>query len=112
MSPLIATIICILGIVLLFVLDQDPEVHPSRALCLPVVWLGIAGSRTVSQWLVSFGFGHFETTMDSAGAYLEGSPLDRNVFLALTLLGIGVLLRRGAVVKSLLRANGPVLLFF
>jgi len=47
----------------------------------------------------------------TADQYLDGSPLDRNVYLAFTVLGIGILSQRQRVGR-LLRANGPILLFF
>lgn len=112
MSPGIASIVCLIGIVGLFRLDREPSVKTSRWLWLPVVWLWIAGSRTVGQWLEVLGIGSFSSSMDSADKYLEGSPLDRNVFLLLTVLGVWVLFQRRSRIVRLLRANGPVLLFF
>ena len=112
MSPSIATLICVAGIAGLYYLDRDREIHTSRALWLPVIWLGVAGSRSVSEWFGILGFGGFGQSMNSAGAYLEGSPLDRNFFLALTLIGVVVLSKKKVVVKRLLRANWPVVLFF
>lgn len=112
MTPGIASIGCLLGIVFLFRLDRDRTVKTSRALWLPVLWLWIAGSRSVGQWLEMFGIGGFGSRMDSASQYLEGSPLDRNVFLALTLIGVGILVNRRTQVARLLRSNAPVLIFF
>ena len=44
--------------------------------------------------------------------YLEGSPFDRNIFAALLVLCIVVLLMRAPRVISVLRNNIPILLFF
>jgi len=57
-----------------------------------------------------FGLGGFEGPR-TPDQYLEGSPFDRNVFLALTLVGIAVLARRQKAVR-LLRANSAILLYF
>lgn len=113
MSPHIATFVCFLGILGLSVLDRDKGGRTSRVLWLPAVWwLLIAGSRDASEWLRILGLGNFGASMDSPEKYLEGSPFDRNVLLALTAVGVYVLVQRQRKVGMLLRANGPVLLFF
>jgi len=101
-----ATVAFALGILVLFVLDRDRKVRTSLALWIPVVWLWIGGSRTVSQWL------QMAPTTLSADQILEGSPLDRNIVMGLTAVGVCVLLRRGQRVATLLRAHGAILLFF
>ena len=100
----IATVVCIVGILGLYVCDREREVRASKALWIPVVWLFIAGSRPVSMWL---GI----TPASSNDQYLEGSPFDRNVFLILLIVGLIVLIRRGPQAGRLLRENGPILLF-
>lgn len=100
----IATLIAIIGIAGLFYLYRNPEVRTSVALWLPVVWLAIAASRPVSQWQAS---GHGS----SLEQQLDGSPLDRNVFVVLLAIGFVVLLLRGPAVIKLLLSNGPIVLF-
>lgn len=78
----------------------------SSALWLPLLWLAILGSRAVSLW---FGVGmRFETP----GDYVEGSPLDRNVFLIIICTGFIVLWRRRVDWGLFCRANRGVCLFF
>ena len=48
----------------------------------------------------------------SASAELEGNPLDRNLYTALLVCGVIVLVRRRQEVGRLLRANVPIVLFF
>jgi exopolysaccharide production protein ExoQ len=105
MSPAIATVAYGIGILSLFALDQDPDSRPSRALWLPVLWLLIEASRPVSSWLQM-------APPTSGSTYLEGSPLDRNVFLSLSVIGLIVLIARAHQVSTLLRANRAILLFF
>ena len=112
MPQAIAGVIFALGILWLFVLDRDREIQTSKALWLPVVYLWIAGSRAVSEWLAAIGWGAAAPLLDSVDRYFEGSPNDRLVFAALLTLGVVVLLRRGRQVETLLRANGPMLVFF
>src|SRR2546430_15873252 len=106
MPPAIASVVFVLGIAGLFWLDRDRDAQTSKALWIPVIWLLIAASRPVSAWL------HMSPPTDQPDAYLEGSPIDRIVLTALLTLGLIVLLKRGQQVTRLLRANGPVLIFF
>jgi exopolysaccharide production protein ExoQ len=99
----IATIVYGLGIVGLFLLVRDPKVRTSSALWLPVVWLFLAGSRPVSVWLQQ---GPRTASMD-----MEGSPLDRNIYLALLTWGFIILWKRKARAVKFLRANPPILVF-
>ena len=110
MPPQIATLFCILGIVGLFALDRDRNVRTSKGLWIPVVWVWILGSREVSKWLAAFGMGQAATL--STSSELAGNPLDRNLYTVLLMLGVIVLFRRRRQVGHLLRANGPILLFF
>ena len=101
---LIGTIVFLVGILGLFVLDRDARNRTSKALWLPVCWLLIIGSRPVSAWLQGGG--------PSQGiGFEDGSPLDRNIYLALIVLGLGVLFQRRVAVGKILRGNWPTLLF-
>lgn len=76
----------------------------SKALWIPMIWLLIAGSRPVSLWFSS-------GMADSTNVSLEGSPFDRNVFTALILVALIVLVNRGRKTGMLLQANIPLVLF-
>ena len=104
MPPLIAAIIFVAGIVALFVLERDPKTPSSWALWLPNAWFLIAGSRPVSAWIGVAPNRAIEQ-------YLEGSPLDRNIYAFLLTAGIVVLVGRRAAVTMILRRNWPILLF-
>jgi exopolysaccharide production protein ExoQ len=100
----IATVVYFFGIIGLFVLNRDQETRSSKALWIPVLWLLICGSRNVSEWM---GGGVVSTDQ-----YLEGSPLDRNIFAAILILGVFALFGRGERVRALLRSNWAIILFF
>lgn len=100
----IAFVFLILG---LFWLDRDAKSRTSVALWVPVIWLSLAGSRQVSQWLQ-----WAPTSGGGSDQYLEGSPLDRLVYSGLVAAGLVILISRRRRVWKLLRANGPILLFF
>lgn len=105
MPPPIAAAICTIGILGLYWLDRDAKARTSFALWIPVIWLSIACSRPPATWL---GL----APVDSPEQVMEGSPLDRLAFTVLLMAGIIVLISRGKRVGTLLKANGPVLLFF
>jgi exopolysaccharide production protein ExoQ len=111
MPPQIATVVCLLGILTLFMFGRDPEARTSKALWIPVLWLLISGSRPVSLWLAIAGFGN-AVSLASPEQYLDGSPVDRLVFAILLAAGLIVLIGRRRQVGAFLRANGPILLFF
>jgi len=100
----IATLVFICGIAGLFFLDRERGVRTSMALWLPFAWLLIAASRPVSVWLNM-------APESSPDAYLEGSPIDRNIYLLILCCGAIVLLRRRRAVIRLLRQNAPLLIF-
>ena len=88
MPPQLALFIGFLFILWLWVRDRKWRPMTSVALWVPLLWILVIGSRPVSLWL---GGG---ATTDNVEDYLEGSPLDRNVFLLLIVAGLVVLLRR------------------
>jgi len=102
----LATVFCAGAVFLLFWLDRDGATGVSRALWLPFAWMFLAGSRMVSEWLYP-GF-----VAESPDFLIDGSPLDRFVVSALLVVGLGVLLGRAPQVNAILRANGPMVLFF
>ncbi len=109
MPPEIASFVFVIGIIWLFLLDRDREVHVSKALCLPFIWLWLTSSRSVTEWVAIAGFGPPLAT-NQTNMYMEGTPLDRNVLIGLMILGLVVLLRRRGF-AALVRANLPIVLF-
>jgi exopolysaccharide production protein ExoQ len=105
MSPSLATIVYVAGIVGLFFLNRDKSLRTSKALWLPVVYLWALGSRPVSVWL---GQGDSGTS----DVQLDGSPLDRAFFLILLIAATWVLVHRGRRVFTLLNTNWPILIYF
>jgi O-antigen ligase len=100
----VATFIFVAGIAGLFVLNHERTPRTSKALWLPTLWLMIAGSRAVSAWL-QMG------PVSSPEQYIDGSPLDRNIYIGLLAVGVIVLLRRRGAVLRFLQANKPIFLF-
>jgi exopolysaccharide production protein ExoQ len=110
MGATLALLICSVGVAGLFYLDRDKSVRTSKALWLPVAWLWIVGSRSVSAWLGVFGVqsgpaGQLASTLD-------GSPMDAAVFQALIVVAVIVLIQRRNRTLRLIKVNGPVVLYF
>ena len=98
----IATLVFAAGILGLFLLDRDPKSHTSKALWIAVIWLSIAGSRSVGQWIGTLHGASITDTTSDASAYTEGSPTDRLVYSGLLLAGLIVLVRRRQEVLGIL----------
>ena len=108
MSPWIAAVIYIFGIVWLFILDLRRDSKTSPALWIAVIWVTIGASREVTQWLWGMG-GSDQASLDT---YLEGSPVDRAIYIALLGAGLIVLMVRGQATGTFLAVNGPIIVFF
>lgn len=106
MSTALATFVFVAIILGLFVLNRDRDGETSFGLWIPVIWLWIIGSRNASLWLA------LGPTIDTPDQFQEGSPVDRAVFTVLLVAGLIVLSARGRRVISVLRANGPIVIFF
>ena len=111
MPARIAALIFVLGIAGLSWLVRAPKVRTSKALWIAIIWLSIAGSRSVGQWMGTLQGDSITDTSSAESAYTEGSPLDRNVYTALLLAGMIVLAQRRQKVFGLLRANWPLVAF-
>lgn len=107
MSQLIATILCILGIAGLFVLDRDRERRTSRMLWVPLIYLLIIGSRSVSSWM-----GIAPPPDELYGDAIYSSPIDQAVILVLLGLGVMTLVVRRRKVGTVLGRSWAVLLFY
>lgn len=105
MTATLATIVVIFGIGGLFLLEKDREYSPSWPLWLPTIWLLIAGSRHVSEWLN--GISDVPTTQQ----YMEGSPLDARIYAILIAAAITVLVARRKTVANILRKNWFIVFF-
>ena len=98
MPPFIALLLCLAGIVFLFRLDSTRIPDVSKALWIPLIWMLILGTRLPANWI---GW----TVVSQTEAFSEGNALDRLVYLALIILGVGVLISRRVSLLNLLKEN-------
>ena len=94
------------GLVLwLFRRDARERPNVTGALWIPCLWLGISGSRFVSQWLAIFGLHLGGVSVE------EGSPLDALVFFGLIGSGLYVLNQRRVNLAEFVRHNQWVAIY-
>jgi len=105
MPPTVAAFVFSIGIAGLFYFDREP-IRVSKALWIPTIWLFFCSSRSLAQWL------GLESAVDQASSYAEGSPVDRYVFILLEVAALIVVLSRAGRVRSILRRNWALGLFF
>jgi exopolysaccharide production protein ExoQ len=109
MSPPLAAIIFALGVLGLFLFDRGKASPGSKALWIPTIWLFFCSSRSLTQWL---GIGGMDPSLNEASAYVEGSPVDRAIFIILGVIALIVVVQRGRKVVPILRKNWVIGLFF
>jgi exopolysaccharide production protein ExoQ len=102
--PAIALLVWSILLLVLIRYHSRKDSTPSLALWIPVIWMFFISSRSPSQW---FGL----TPMTAATAFMEGSGLDRGIFLALMGLAIGALATRQLNWSGLVARNTAVTLF-
>jgi exopolysaccharide production protein ExoQ len=115
MEPTIASIIglpppiALFGTVIfvwyLFRRDIRQRPNVTGAVWLPVIWVVLMGSRSVSLWLSVL---HFPIALGSSD---EGNPLDALVYLSLIVLGFSVLNKRQVSLSAVVDNNGWVVAF-
>ena len=84
MPPAIALAVYLLVPLVFIRLDSKTDPKPSAALWVPVIWMFFMASRLPSQWI-----GRNDASM--ASAVMDGSNVDRFIFLVLMGLAIGAL---------------------
>jgi exopolysaccharide production protein ExoQ len=101
----LAAFICILFILYLFWMDRKKTSGFSSAMWIPLIWMSIAGSRFISHWLNLSPPGGWDP-------YLEGSSIDRAVFLILIIAGVLTLQRRHLNWDEIFKKNLSIWLYF
>lgn len=110
MTKELAAIICALFILWLFYRDRKLRPMTSWASWIPLFWVMIIGSKPVSAWFGVTGEAAADQIMPTE--YLEGSPLDRNVFLILIIGALIVLWRRKVDWSRIFGSNRWLFAFF
>jgi O-antigen ligase len=105
LPPDMAALLTLAFIFYLFRRDIRERPNVTGALWLPLIWMLLACSRAVSEWLYLFGWNL------GAIALEEGSPLDACVYFALIAAGVYVLNRRQIQLSEVARNNWWLIAF-
>jgi exopolysaccharide production protein ExoQ len=89
MPPRLASCLCFAFILWLLRRDTKRASGVSTAIWIPLIWIWIIASKPLAYWLVS------GTTAAEVTDVTQGSFFDRNAYLALIILGLIVLAKRG-----------------
>ncbi len=105
MPRIVPLLICFALVFYFLRYDAQKKPNVSYGLWIPWFWFAIHASRAVSSW---FGAGVTEASSDY---YLEGSPFDRNVFIALIVMGLMILVSRKPRWDLIFKSNKFILLY-
>lgn len=105
MQALIATFFTALASAVLLRRIDRQATTTSPALWIPTIWLTIACSRPLSNWM------SFSSPVSAADQYLEGSPIDRNILSLLVVLAFYTLFQRSKQIRAIISMNSALLLF-
>jgi len=106
LSPTIASCLTVAFIIFLFRRDIREKPDGSGALWLPLLWLILGCSRSISAWLNIFGL-----PVSGAASVEEGSPLDAWFCFALIIAGSYVLIKRQVRLSEIISNNGWLIVF-
>jgi exopolysaccharide production protein ExoQ len=106
LPPRIALLLTLAFIIFLFRREIRQKPNITGALWLPVLWVVLICSRSVTQWLNIFGF-----NVGGAVSVEEGSPVDACFYFALFLAGFCVLLSRQVRFSEVARNNAWLVIF-
>lgn len=102
----IALLLCFLFIFFLLRNDYKNRSDLSHALWIPLIWLIILGSRSVSVWL------NPESVVETEMAYMSGNPINTVIYISLIAIGVFILSRRGKSLSLILKNNQWIIILF
>jgi len=106
LPPSVALLLTVAFIVFLFRRDIREKPDVSGALWLPVLWLVLICSRSVSAWLNIFGL-----PVSVSQSVEEGSPVDAAALFVLIAAGFYVLNKRRVNFSEIIQNNGWLIAF-
>ena len=102
--PFIALLCTVAFVAFLFRRDIRERANVTGALWIPLLWMVLIASRSVTQWL---------HTLDLAnlGSAEEGNPIDALIYFMLIVAGVGVLNQRQVSLGEIFRNNRWLMAF-
>lgn len=105
MPPILATILTLSFVSFLFRRDAKEPERVSSATWIPFLWLFIACSRSVTEWMALLGL------PTPNGSLEDGSPIDRAFYITLIIVGVRILSRRTNQLANFAKLNPWLTLF-
>ena len=106
MQPKIALLLCIIFTAYLLKLDHKRSSGVSYALWIPAIWMMISGSRMISLWFTQ------GSDNISSASYIEGSPIDRMIYIVLIIVAGIVLFQRNVKWTAIFNNNRWIMLLY
>jgi len=110
MPPLLAFALCLFFVIVVFRYDRARNPELSGALWAPFLWMLLIATRNASQWLSNLQTGN--QPAEQFAVYMQGSNVDRAVYLLLILWGLGILFKRRVRWFLVFKKNWVIILFF
>lgn len=105
MPPIVALFLCIFFIILILIIDSKRNSKQSIVLWIPMFWILISASRSISLWL------NPNTTVENIDLF-TGSPIDRTIFSIFMFIGIIILFKRNIHLEELIYSNKELFILF
>jgi len=107
----VAAFLCFTFILAALILDIRQKPNVSSALWIPLIWLIIGASRSLSLWVYGLS-GYSGVSQSSVDSIEEGSAIDRIFLIIMIILGIYVLLKRKVKWALFFRENKWVIFLY
>lgn len=85
---------------------KRPKEQVSAAIWWPIIWYLVCSTRPIGVWFQIWG-----VPMPSGGGVEEGSPVDRNFYSGLIVIGWIILARRSVAWDQIAQRNGMLIAF-
>lgn len=102
MPPYLALALCIVFIFVIFKLDSTSN-SSSVILWIPTIWLLIIASRPISFWFIASSYSNQSISFEES--ILEGSYIDRVVYILLIIFGFIAIIRRNVSIINIFNSN-------
>ena len=106
MPPFIALSCCIFFIICTFCFDRETRPLPSPSSWLPLIWILLTASKSISYWM------NPTQSVNLDFDYKSGNPIDRAILSLLMALGFIILCQRKINWKEIFKKNILILILF
>jgi O-antigen ligase len=106
MQSILATFLCTAAICYFNKIFSQSEKKVFWTSWIPTIWVLIILSRPISLWLSKEGYITYQNT------YVEGSPIDRNIYIILITISLLLLIKRKVALFRIIKSNIAICVLF